>query len=249
MKVSVITVAFNSGSTIRETIESVVGQTYQDIEYIIVDGKSTDETMDIVRSFGSKISKFVSEKDKGIYDAINKGLKMATGDVISILNSDDIYAHEHVIANTVKIFEQEGVDSVYGDLKYVLPTDNTKVKRYWKSGTYDRKKFLYGWMPPHPTFFVKREVYEQFGTFDTSLTSAADYELMLRFLYKNKVSAGYNPEVMVLMKTGGKSNASLLNHIIGNREDKTAWIKNGLQSFFYTTWMKPIRKVPQFLFS
>lgn len=249
MKVSVITVAYNSSKTIRETIDSVVSQTYDQIEYIIVDGKSTDGTIEIVKSYGDKISKFVSEKDNGIYDAINKGLEMASGDVISILNSDDIFAHEKVIENTVAVFESEQVDTVYGDLKYVSPTDNTKVKRYWKSGVYKRKKFLFGWMPPHPTFFVKREVYEKHGTFDTSLTSAADYELMLRFLYKNKVSAGYNPEVMVLMKTGGQSNASLLNHIVGNKEDKMAWIKNGLKSFSFTTWIKPIRKVPQFLYS
>ena len=249
MKISIITVAYNSEKTIQETIDSVLNQTYENIEYIIVDGKSSDTTVDIVKSYGNKIAKFVSEPDKGIYDAINKGIRMATGEVVGILNSDDVLAHEGVIENVVNLMQEKQVDSVYGDLKYVSPEDNSKVKRYWKSGNYKRNKFLYGWMPPHPTFYVKREAYEQFGTFDTSLSSAADYELMLRFLYKHHVSAAYNKEVMVYMKTGGKSNASLWNHIVGNMEDRKAWVKNNLNALFFTTLIKPFRKVPQFILS
>ena len=226
MKVSIITVAYNSSKTIKETINSVLAQTYNNIEYIIVDGKSTDGTVELVQSYGDKISRFVSEKDNGIYDAINKGVKMATGDVVGILNSDDILSHNRIIQGVIDTFEQEQVDSVYGDLKYVSPTDNSKTVRYWKSGDYNRNKFIFGWMPPHPTFYVKRKAYEQFGLFDTNLKSAADYELMLRFLYKHKISAAYINEVMVYMKTGGQSNASLLNHILGNKEDRKAWINN-----------------------
>ena len=247
MKISIITVAFNSVSTIRETIESVLNQSYKNIEYIIVDGQSTDGTIGLVQSYGDRISKFVSEKDNGIYDAINKGLSMASGEVVSILNSDDIFAHSKVVENTVAVFKSQQVDSVYGDLKYVSQHDNNKVIRYWKAGAYRRNKFIFGWMPPHPTFFVKREVYEQFGAFDEELSSAADYELLLRFLYKNKVSAGYNAEVMVLMKAGGKSNASLWNRFIGNQEDRKAWAKNELQALFVTPYLKPLRKLPQFL--
>ena len=247
MKVSIITVAYNSAKTIEETIQSVTSQTYQNIEYIIIDGASTDRTIHIINQYSDQISKLVSEKDEGIYDAINKGLKLATGEIIGILNSDDTYAHSRVIENVVRRFEEEGVDSVYGDLKYVSRVDRNKTIRYWKSGVYNRKKFVYGWMPPHPTFFVKREIYEQFGIFDTNLKSAADYELMLRFLYKHKVSAAYNEEVMVYMKTGGQSNASLINHLLGNHEDRKAWGKNGLRSYFFTSIFKPIRKIPQFL--
>jgi glycosyltransferase involved in cell wall biosynthesis len=246
MKVSIITVAYNSSKTIKETIDSVITQSYKNIEYIIVDGASTDGTVELVKSYGSQIAKFVSEKDKGIYDAINKGISMATGDIVGILNSDDVYTHKDIIKNIVDTFEQKGVDAVYGDLQYVSPEDNSKVVRYWKSGSYNRNKFIYGWMPPHPTFFVKREVYEQYGTFDLSLKSAADYELMLRFLYKNSISAAYIPEVMVWMKTGGQSNASLINHFLGNMEDRQAWIKNNLNVYFFTTLLKPLRKLPQF---
>ena len=247
MKLSIITVAYNSAKTIDKTIKSVLNQSYENLEYIIVDGQSTDGTIEIVKSYGTKISKFISESDKGIFDALNKGIAMATGEVIGILNSDDELAHSDVLRNVIHTMRNNEVDSVYGDLKYVAPEDNSKTKRYWKSGQYKRKKFLYGWMPPHPTFYVKREVYEKYGNFDTSLSSAADYELMLRFLYKHHVSAAYNEEVMVYMKTGGKSNASLLNHLVGNMEDRKAWVKNNLKSLFFTTLIKPFRKVPQFL--
>ena len=246
MKISIITVAYNSENTINQTIQSILNQTYENIEYIVVDGQSTDRTVDIVRAYGSKISKFVSEPDEGIFDALNKGISMATGDIIGILNSDDELAHKNVLKNVVDLMQKENVETIYGDLKYVSPEDNSKTKRYWKSGNYKRRKFLYGWMPPHPTFYVRREVYEKYGVFDTSLSSAADYELMLRFLYKHRVSAAYNNEVMVYMKTGGKSNASLLNHITGNMEDRKAWVKNNLKSLFFTTLIKPVRKVPQF---
>jgi glycosyltransferase involved in cell wall biosynthesis len=246
MKVSIITVAYNSEKTINQTILSVINQSYQDIEYIIVDGNSSDSTIDIVKSYGDNIAQFISEPDKGIYDAINKGIGMATGEIVGILNSDDELAHTDVIKHVVDLMDKEQVDSVYGDLKYVAPTDNAQVKRYWKSGNYKRNKFLFGWMPPHPTFYVKREVYEKYGNFDLSLSSAADYELMLRFMYKHKISAAYNEEVMVYMKTGGKSNASLLNHLVGNMEDRKAWVKNNLRSLFFTTLIKPFRKLPQF---
>ena len=249
LTLSIITVSYNSAQTIKETIDSVLAQTYKHIEYIIVDGKSTDGTVEIVESYGDSIHKFVSEEDEGLYHAINKGIEMASGDVVSILNSDDIFAHNRVVEHTMNVFEEQQVDSVYGDLKYVDPEDNSKVIRYWKSGNYKRLKFFFGWMPPHPTFFVRKSVYDEFGKFDLSITSAADYELMLRFLYKKGISAGYNPEVMVLMKMGGKSNASILNRLIANSEDQNAWLKNNLKASILTRYMKPLRKVPQFVSS
>ena len=246
MKVSIITVSYNSAKTIIETIESVVNQSYDNIEYIIIDGDSKDGTKDIIESYKHQIHTIVSEPDKGIYDAMNKGLALATGDVIGLLNSDDTFAHKDVIKNVVATFNAKQVDAVYGNLKYINGATKATV-RNWKSGAYRRSKFLFGWMPPHPTFFVKREAYEQFGRFDTSLKSAADYELMLRFLYKNKVTAAHNNEVMVLMRTGGQSNASLKNHILANLEDRKAWIKNQLYPYFFTTLLKPVRKIPQFV--
>jgi len=247
MKISIITVTYNSGQTIKSTIDSVLQQRYSDIEYIIVDGQSTDDTINIVSSFGKKVSTFISEPDEGMYDALNKGISLATGDVIGILNSDDIYADDMVIPRVVEQFENEKTHSVYGDLKYVAHDNMKQTLRYWRSGKYNRNKFLYGWMPPHPTFFVKREIYQSFGGFNTNLKSAADYELMLRFLFKYGVSSSYIPEVMVLMRTGGMSNATIKNRIRGNREDQVAWKINELNSYFFTTWLKPIRKIPQYI--
>lgn len=246
MKVSVITVAYNSAKTIRDTIDSVLSQSYEDIEYIVIDGGSKDGTQDIVRSYGSEISHFISEPDKGIYDAMNKGVSMATGDVIGILNSDDVYQDDKVIADVVSEFKSSPIDCVYGDLVYVDETDLNRVIRYWKSGQYHRKAFVNGWMPPHPTFFTTRTSYKAFGLYDTEFRSAADYELMLRFLYKNYCSASYIDRVLVRMRAGGQSNESLVNRIKGNKEDRRAWAKNGLRPRFYTLTMKPLRKLGQF---
>ena len=249
MKVSIITVCYNSEDTIRDTIVSVINQTYDQIEYIIVDGKSTDRTMDIVNSYREQIAQVVSEPDQGMYDACNKGIQMATGDIVAILNSDDVYANIHIIQNVVDHFQQYDCDTLYGDLQYVEANDMSRVARHWVSGGFKKRKFLFGWMPPHPTFFVKREVYQKYGVFKTNFKSAADYELMLRFLFKHQVKAGYLPEVMVLMRQGGMSNANLTNRIRANQEDQMAWVSNGLQSYAFTLWLKPIRKIPQFLFS
>jgi glycosyltransferase involved in cell wall biosynthesis len=247
MKISIITVSYNSSGTIGDTIESVLSQSYPDFEYIIVDGNSTDNTLDIIRSYGQERIKWISEPDKGIYDAMNKGLQMATGDVIGILNSDDFYIHSQVLAKVAKTFEQEQVDSVYSDLAYVDEKDTDKMIRYWKSGKYKEGSFLTGWMPPHPTFFVRRTVYEQYNPFDLRLKSAADYELMLRFIHKFKISGAYIPEILVKMRVGGKSNASLKNRLRANREDRLAWEYNKLTPRLYTLLLKPMRKLQQFV--
>ena len=248
MKVSIITVCYNSGKTIEDTIKSVLKQSYQNIEYIIIDGQSKDNTLQIVNEYKNQISKIVSEPDKGMYDACNKGIKMASGDIIAILNSDDVYTNEKVIENVVEKFKLDNKDTLYADLKYVAADDLSNVVRYWKSGLFKRGKFLFGWMPPHPTFFVKKEVYQKYGLFNTKFRSAADYELMLRFLFKNKVSVSYLPKVAVLMREGGISNVSIKNRFRANSEDKEAWGINDLESFFFTTWLKPVRKLPQFLY-
>lgn len=245
MKVSIITITYNSESTLVETIDSVLNQTYKDIEYIIIDGASTDDTGSIVHSYKDKITKFVSEKDNGLYDALNKGIAMATGDVIGILHSDDFYINHHTIENVVNTFKTHHAEAVYADLFYVDKDDTSKVHRKWKSGLYKHGMFMHGWMPPHPTFFVKRSVYKKYGSFNLDLVSAADYELMLRFIHKHKIKLAYLPEFIIKMRVGGKSNVSIKNRIRANNEDKKAWKMNGLKPHFYTLYAKPLRKIIQ----
>ena len=246
MKISVITATYNSAGTVRDTLDSISQQDYADIEHIIVDGRSTDGTLEIVAGF-PHVTKIVSEKDKGIYDAMNKGIRMATGDVIGILNSDDMYIGTSVLSAVAKAFADPAVMTVYADLQYVHPDDLDRIQRTWITGPFRKKSFYYGWMPPHPTFFVRKEVYEQAGLFNTNLHSAADYELMLRILLKHDVPAYYIPKVIVKMRAGGLSNASLKNRLRANREDRLAWKLNGLKPYFFTLYLKPLRKITQFI--
>ncbi|MGN6618799.1 MAG: glycosyltransferase family 2 protein [Ilyomonas sp.] len=245
-RISVITVCFNSEDTIRHTLQSVKNQTYSNIEHIIIDGASDDNTVQIAQSF-PHVSKILSEKDKGIYDAMNKGLRYASGDIISILNSDDVYASNNVLNIVADLFEVTGTDTLYGDLQYVDARNINRILRNWRSGDFNTNKFKYGWMPPHPTFFVKREVYQKAGMFDTSLKTAADYEFMLRTLYKYKFSSFYVPEVLVKMAAGGASNVSFSGRLKANREDRKAWLINGLTPYFFTVYLKPARKIFQFI--
>ncbi|MFZ5554841.1 MAG: glycosyltransferase family 2 protein [Bacteroidota bacterium] len=247
MKVSIITICYNSASTIEETIQSVLSQDYPDIEYIIVDGASKDNTMEIVNRYKTQIQKIISEPDKGIYDAMNKGVDSCTGDLIGILNSDDVYASAQIISHVVNKINESGTDSVYGDLIYVKREQLEKIHRYWRSGEYRRENFRKGWMPPHPAFFVKRDCYLKYGKFRTEMKTAADYELMLRFLYKEKVSSCYLPEIITKMRAGGLSNVSLKNRIQANRDDRRAWKINGLKPGPLTLIRKPLSKIFQFI--
>ena len=246
MKVSIITGTYNSEKSVRDTLACIAGQTHSDIEHIIVDGVSKDQTLDIVAQF-PHVAKVVSEPDKGIYDAMNKGIQLTSGEIVGILNSDDVYQDSQVIEKVVKAFETEDIQAVYGDLVYVDDKNLAKVVRNWKSGSFNKDNFLNGWMPPHPTFFVRREVYEQYGKFDLEFSSAADYELMLRLLYKHEIPCSYIPETLVRMRVGGHSNATIGNRLRANKEDKLAWKKNGLKPRFYTNWLKPIRKIKQYI--
>jgi glycosyltransferase involved in cell wall biosynthesis len=247
MRVTIITACYNSSATIADTIKSVLAQSHPNIEYIIVDGQSSDNTLEIVKSFGNKISKTISEKDRGIYDALNKGIALATGEVIGILHADDFYADADVIKNVVAQFYATAADALYADLQYVNRTDINKVKRYWKSGAYKHGMFLNGWMPPHPTFFLRTKCYQKFGNYSMLFTTAADYELMLRMLHKHKITITYLPQVIVKMRTGGVSNVSIKNRIRANAEDKMAWQLNNLKPRFYTFLVKPLRKIFQFI--
>ncbi len=246
-KVTIITVCCNSAKTIEDTIQSVINQTYDNIEYIIIDGVSSDNTLEIVSKYQDKITKVVSEKDAGLYDAINKGIGLASGDIIANLNSDDFYIDNNVIANVVAKMEKEKSDTLYADLYYVDAVDTNKITRNWVSGNYKKGMFFIGWMPPHPTFFVRKSVYDKFGKFNLELKSAADYEIMLRFVHKHECSISYLPRVVVKMRVGGVSNSSLKNRLKANREDKRAWEMNGLKPKPYTLIFKPLSKVLQFV--
>lgn len=245
MKVTIITPTFNSAKTIGDTLRSVSAQDYLDIEHIIVDGKSTDDTLSIIDEF-PYIARVISEKDAGIYDAMNKGLIAATGDVIAVLNSDDLYVNKTVISDVVKLMLLDNVNIVYADLNYVDREDITKVSRVWFSGSYRREQFKLGWAPPHPTFFAKKNLYERFGGFNLSLKNSADYELMFRFLYVNKQPCSYLRKTIVKMRRGGYSNISIRNRINANIEDRRSWKINRVRMPFLVPILKPLRKIPQF---
>jgi len=247
MKISLITVSYNSEDTIEDTFRSVVAQKGVDIEYIVIDGSSTDATLEIVKKYEDKIDVFLSEKDNGIYDAMNKGIQLASGELIGILNSDDVFSHDEVLLKVANAFLDSTIDGLYGDLVYVDRFDLDKVKRKWVAKPYNEGAFLKGWMPPHPTFYIRKQVYENYGLFNLDFISAADYEIMLRFIHKFNIKLAYLPEVMVKMRQGGQSNASLLNRIKANREDKRAWEVNGLKPGKLTLLQKPLSKVTQFL--
>lgn len=246
MKISIITPAYNSAKTIKDTIDSVLSQKDIELEYIVVDGGSSDDTLSILEGYGDAISKVISEPDKGIYDAMNKGVRLASGDVVGILNSDDFYANELVLKSVLSLFTAE-VDAVYADLVYIDQEDSDKVKRTWISGPYKEGAFKKGWMPPHPTFFVRKEVYEKYGAYTLDLKSSADYEFMLRVIHKEKIRVAYLNEVILNMRVGGQSTASIKNRVKANREDKQAWLMNGLKPGKLTLIRKPLSKVTQFL--
>ena len=245
MRISIITSVFNNKETIAEAIESVFSQTYNNIEYIVVDGASTDGTVDIIKKHEDKITIFVSEPDKGIYDGLNKGVALATGNVIGFLHSDDLFEDKHVVAKIAEAFKVSDADSIYGDLTYVSKEDTSNVIRFWKSGLFTMGKLKRGWMPPQPTFYVKREIYEKYGAFDTSFKIAADYDSILRFLGKEHISTHYIPEVLVKMRVGGASNKSIKNLIQKSKEDLRAMKNNGV-GHVGSLFVKNASKVKQF---
>ena len=245
MKLSIITVCYNSAATIRDAVDSVLAQEGIGLEYIVIDGGSTDGTLDVLRSYGERIARLVSEPDEGIYDAMNKGVSLATGDVVGILNSDDYYADSEVLSAVAAAFEDSDVDCVFGDLDYVDAEETNRVVRAWRSKPYEPGAFRRGWHPAHPSFFVRHSVYERFGLFDTNLKIAADYEFMLRVLEREQLSSVYLPEVIVKMRMGGASNASVLNVAKANLQCWKAWRQNGLGWSPLPVLVKPLSKLEQ----
>jgi len=228
-KVSIITVSYNSEATIRDTIESVFAQNYPNIEYIVIDGASEDRTIDIVREYGVRIDKVISEPDKGIYDGMNKGIRAASGDVVGFINSDDFYPSSSILTNVMQVFSDPSIDVSYGDLCYVKPNDIHSIVRYWQSSDFIPGSFRHGWCPPHPTFFVQKKIYEEYGLFDLNYQIAADVEIMMRLLEINNVKAAYLPEVLVHMRIGGETNKSIGNIIRQNQEIWHALKAHGLR--------------------
>ncbi len=246
MKVSIITATFNSDKNIQRTIDSVVSQDYPDIEHIIIDGGSTDNTLKIIESNKHKISTFISEKDKGIYDALNKGIKMATGDVIGFLNSDDVFTNKHVISRVVNCLQIKKSDVVYGNLVYQSKDEeNKKTIRYWRSNVYSPGCLKWGWMPPHPTVYCKREIYDTWGLYDDNLKISADYDFILRVFKQPTVSKSFLPTIMVKMDVGGVSNSSVKNILQKSFEDFKAIHRNQTGNIL-TLIFKNIRKLNQF---
>jgi len=230
---------------IGDCLQSVIGQTYDDIEYIVIDGASTDGTFETISRYKNRISKIISEKDDGFIYAMNKGITLASGDVIGFLHSDDFYANDKVIEKISESFSQNDIDSLYGDLVYVRKNNPDNVVRYWQSGEHSAEKIRRGWMPAHPTFFVKKKIYDKCGCFDTTFKISMDYENVLRLLYKYRISTYYLPEVIIKMRFGGVSNKGLKNIVTKTFEDYIACRRHGLG--VSTVLLKNILKLPQFL--
>lgn len=244
LKASIITVVFNGARTIEDCIISIHTQKYQNIEHIIIDGGSRDGTTEIVEKHKDKISNFISGPDDGIYDAMNKGIKLSTGDIIATLNSDDFYADSVVVRQMVEFIEDNRLDAAYGDLIYINKDNTSKITRLWKPGNYIRGAFCYGWVPPHPTFFCRKRIFEKYGCFNNKFRVAADFELMLRFIEKHRIKVGYFPKGIVKMRTGGKANV-LKGMIRGNLEIINSFRLNGLHISPWFFVRKPINKISQ----
>ncbi len=245
MKISVITAVYNNRTTIAAALDSALSQSHDEVELVVIDGGSTDGTLEVLRGYAGRIAVLVSEPDRGIYDALNKGLRLASGEVVGFLHSDDLFADGDVLGRMVRVFADDQVDAVYGDLLYVRKDAAHQVVRTWCAGEFVPAKLGWGWMPPHPTLYVRRAVYEEIGGFDMSYRIAADYDWMLRFLARDKWRVGYIPEVLVKMRVGGASNRSLGNILRKSAEDYRALKANGVGGLSALAW-KNLSKLGQF---
>jgi len=243
MKISIVTTSFNSADTIKDTIDSVLSQNYENIEYVIADGGSKDGTVEVIKSYTDPRIRWISEPDKGIYDGMNKGIKMSTGDVVGILNSDDFYKNNDVISSVVNEFADEKTEAVFGDVRFVNPDNLKKTVRYYSSKNFKPSKFRFGFMPAHPTFFTKKKWFDKLGYYQTDYKIAADYELLIRFLYKHKLAYKYIPLDMIVMRTGGASTRSIKSNYILNKEIVRGCKENGITTFMWLLTFKYFVKV------
>lgn len=245
LRFSIITACYNSEDTIEKAITSLKAQSWAGIEHIVIDGASSDSTPTIAQSTLGVMDIFFSEPDSGIYDALNKGIFHSRGDVIGFLHSDDFFANDTVLQSVAELFLSSGADAVYGDLQYVSADNPAQIIRHWRSGEFSRSKLNRGWMPPHPTFFMKREVYERLGAFNTDFRIASDYDSLLRYLSYPFLKVAYIPEVLVKMRIGGASNGGIKQIIRKTREDFVVMKKNGINPYFALAY-KNFSKIPQF---
>lgn len=259
MKISILTAAFNAGATLPDCLASTAGQILPagvEVEHLVLDGGSTDGTVSLLEQWVREGPgrAFRSESDGGFYEALNSGIALAKGDIVGILNADDFYFDDQALARVAEAFSDPAVEGVYGDLVYVAGKGEGErgkwrkgfqIKRYWKSGAFRRSGFWWGWMPPHPTVFVRRRVYDRYGGFGMNFGSAADYEWLVRVMVKHLVPFRYIPHVQVAMREGGMSNRSLAARLAANRNDRQAWIANDLTPLPWTFLLKPLRKIPQ----
>jgi glycosyltransferase len=246
LKVTIVTAVYNRAKTIGQAIDSVAMQDHPNVEHVVIDGASTDGTLQEIRKRAHSGMRLISEPDSGIYDALNKGVAAATGEVIGVMHSDDFFVHQNVLANVARSFTESGAESVYGDLEYVSETDPDRVIRRWVAGSYTPAKLAWGWMPPHPTLFVKRKVFDLFGAYDTSYRISADYEAILRWFGTGGIRAAYLPETLVKMRVGGESNRSLERILLKSREDYRALRSSGVGGLGALAW-KNLSKLPQFI--
>ncbi|OSQ53499.1 glycosyltransferase family 2 protein [Marivita geojedonensis] len=245
MKISVVTAVYNRRATIAQALGSVSSQNYAQVEHVIQDGGSTDGTVDLIAEISNDRMRLTSEPDDGIYDAINRGIRRAQGDVIGLMHSDDLFAHTDVLTAVAEALSNPDLDGVYGDLDYVAADDTSRIIRRWRSGPYSQDRLSKGWMPPHPTVYLRRDVFDRYGLYDTSYRIAADYDAMLRYLGKGQIKLGYIPDVMVKMRVGGESNKSLGKILRKSREDYRAIRSNGVGGLG-TLARKNLSKIQQF---
>jgi glycosyltransferase involved in cell wall biosynthesis len=245
LKLSIITAVFNREATVAQAIASVAKQSYTNVEHLIIDGNSRDETLAEARRHAHPGMRIISEPDKGIYDALNKGIRLATGDIVGVMHSDDFFAHDHVLDRVVDAFAHNDTDAVYGDLDYVAAGDTSKVIRRWRSGEFKPRLLARGWMPPHPTLFIRRAKIMRLGLYDTSYQIAADYEAILRWFGRDGLEPIYIPEVLVKMRMGGESNRSFSRIVRKSREDYRALRSSGVGGLGALA-LKNVRKLGQF---
>jgi glycosyltransferase len=245
VKISVITAVYNRRDTLADAVRSLQAQTHDNFEHVVMDAQSTDGSLDLLHELADARMKLVSERDDGIYDALNKGMARASGDVIGLMHSDDFFASDTVLEKVARVFEERDVDAVYGDLDYVSSTDTDRVIRHWVSGTFTRSKLKLGWMPPHPALYVRKEVVDRWGGYDTNYQIAADYDAILRWFGRGRINARYIPQVFVKMRVGGESNRSIERVVRKSREDYRALRANKIGGFGALAW-KNLSKLGQF---